>query len=125
LPMFTRDGSSAFKKDLHNTIELCKALGNPHHKFKSIHVAGTNGKGSLSHMLASIFSAAGYKTALYTSPQLVDFRERIRVNGAMISQDQVIAFVNRHKELIGSVEPSFFEVTVALAFDCFAKEDVD
>ncbi|HLS95780.1 MAG TPA: folylpolyglutamate synthase/dihydrofolate synthase family protein [Sphingobacterium sp.] len=125
LPMFTRDGSSAFKKDLHNTIELCKALGNPHHKFKSIHVAGTNGKGSSSHMLASIFSAAGYKTGLYTSPHLVDFRERIRVNGAMISQDQVIAFVNRHKELIESVEPSFFEVTVALAFDCFAKEDVD
>ncbi|MFD1769636.1 bifunctional folylpolyglutamate synthase/dihydrofolate synthase [Sphingobacterium suaedae] len=125
LPMFTRDGSSAFKKDLDNTIELCKALDNPHQKFKSIHVAGTNGKGSTSHMLASIFAAAGYKTGLYTSPHLLDFRERIRVNGEMIGKERVISFVNAHYALIEAIQPSFFEVTVALAFDYFARENVD
>lgn len=125
LPMFTRDGASAIKKDTDNTLRLCQELDNPQTKFKSIHIAGTNGKGSTSHMLASILAAAGYKTGLYTSPHLVDFRERIRINGEMIPQENVIDFVNGHRELIESVQPSFFEVTVALAFDYFAREQVD
>lgn len=125
LPMFTRDGASAFKKDLTNTLRLCEALGNPHKQFRSIHIAGTNGKGSTSHMLAAILQAAGYKTGLYTSPHLLDFRERIRVNGEMVSQQAVVDFVHGNLPLIEIVEPSFFEVTVAMAFDYFAKEGVD
>lgn len=125
LPMFTRDGASAFKKDLTNTIELCKRLGNPQHQFKSVHIAGTNGKGSTSHMLAAILQTAGYKTGLYTSPHLKDFRERIRVNGQMISEQTVIDFVALHQIDFNEIEPSFFEMTVALAFDVFAKEQVD
>jgi dihydrofolate synthase/folylpolyglutamate synthase len=125
LPMFTRDGASAFKKDLTNTIELCKRLGDPQHGFKSVHIAGTNGKGSTSHMLAAILQTAGYKTGLYTSPHLKDFRERIRVNGQMISEQTVIDFVARHRADFGEIAPSFFEMTVALAFDVFAKEKVD
>lgn len=123
--MFTRIGSAAIKKDLHNTLIMCEALGNPHQKFKSIHIAGTNGKGSTSHMLAAILQKAGYKTGLYTSPHLKDFRERIRINGKMVSKSFVINFVEKHKELITTIEPSFFEVTVAMAFDYFAKEKVD
>jgi len=123
--MFSRMGSSAFKKDLTNTILLCDALHNPQTKFKSIHVAGTNGKGSVSHMLAAIFQKAGYKTGLYTSPHLYDFRERIRINGEMISEDFVIDFVERIQPQIEKIEPSFFEITVAMAFDAFAKEKVD
>lgn len=125
LPMFTRVGASAFKKDLTNTIILCNALNNPQDKFKSIHVAGTNGKGSTSHMLASVLQAQGYKTGLYTSPHLKDFRERIRINGKMISKTEVVSFVKEQQELIEKTEPSFFEVTVALAFDHFAKHQVD
>lgn len=125
LPMFTRDGASAFKKDLTNTIELCKRLGDPQHEFKSVHIAGTNGKGSTSHMLAAILQTAGYKTGLYTSPHLKDFRERIRVNGQMISEETVIDFVEDHKADFEEIAPSFFEMTVALAFDVFAKEKVD
>ncbi|MFD2537135.1 bifunctional folylpolyglutamate synthase/dihydrofolate synthase [Sphingobacterium chuzhouense] len=125
LPMFTRDGASAIKKDIDNTVRFCQALGNPHTKFKSIHVAGTNGKGSTSHLLASVLASAGYKTGLYTSPHLVDFRERIRINGEMIPQENVINFVNRHRVLIEEIQPSFFEVTVAMAFDYFATEQVD
>jgi dihydrofolate synthase/folylpolyglutamate synthase len=125
LPMFTRDGASAFKKDLTNTVELCKRLGDPHNKFKSIHVGGTNGKGSTSHMLAAILQTAGYKTGLYTSPHLRDFRERIRVNGQMISEQTVIDFVTDHQPDFDEIKPSFFEMTVALAFDVFAKEHVD
>jgi dihydrofolate synthase/folylpolyglutamate synthase len=125
LPMFSRIGSAAYKKDLHNTIELCNALDNPENKFKSIHIAGTNGKGSTSHMLAAILQQAGYKTGLYTSPHLVDFRERIKINGEMISQDFVIDFVARTKELSQKIEPSFFELTVAMAFEYFAMEKVD
>jgi len=125
LPMFTRVGASAFKKDLTNTIIFCEALGNPQHQFKSIHVGGTNGKGSTSHMLASVLQAQGYKTGLYTSPHLKDFRERIRINGKMITKTEVISFVKQQQKLIEEVEPSFFEVTVALAFDCFAKHQVD
>lgn len=125
LPMFTRDGSSAYKKDLERTIALCDAVGNPQNKFKTIHVAGTNGKGSSSHMLAAILARAGYKTGLYTSPHLVDFRERIRINGAMIEEQFVVDYVNSQQELIEEIQPSFFETTVALAFDYFAKEEVD
>ncbi|RFZ82141.1 bifunctional folylpolyglutamate synthase/dihydrofolate synthase [Mucilaginibacter terrenus] len=125
LPMFTRVGASAFKKDLTNTLALCNRLDNPQHKFKSIHVGGTNGKGSTSHMLAAILQSAGYKTGLYTSPHLKDFRERIRVNGKMISEQTVIDFVADHKHDFEEIEPSFFEMTVALAFDVFAKEKVD
>jgi len=125
LPMFTRVGASAFKKDLTNTIIFCEALGNPQHQFKSIHVGGTNGKGSTSHMLASVLQAQGYKTGLYISPHLKDFRERIRINGKMITKTEVISFVKQQQKLIEEVEPSFFEVTVALAFDCFAKHQVD
>jgi dihydrofolate synthase/folylpolyglutamate synthase len=125
LPMFTRDGASAFKKDLTNTLELCKRLGNPQYQFKSVHIAGTNGKGSTSHMLAAILQTAGYKTGLYTSPHLKDFRERIRVNGQMISEQTVIDFVADHHTDFDEIAPSFFEMTVALAFDAFAKERVD
>lgn len=123
--MFTRVGAAALKKDLHNTIVLCAAINNPQHQFKSIHVAGTNGKGSTSHMLAAILQKSGYKTGLYTSPHLKDFRERIRINGKMISKATVTNFVKKQKKLIQDLEPSFFEVTVAMAFDHFAKEKVD
>ncbi|WP_316805572.1 folylpolyglutamate synthase/dihydrofolate synthase family protein [Pedobacter nototheniae] len=125
LPMFTRVGASAFKKDLTNTIALCEALDNPQNKFKTIHVAGTNGKGSTSHMLASVLQAQGYKTGLYTSPHLKDFRERIRINGKMMAKTEVCSFVQQQKQLIEKLEPSFFEVTVAMAFDYFAKHEVD
>ncbi len=125
LPMFTRVGASALKKDLTNTIALCANLGNPQNQFKSIHVGGTNGKGSTSHMLAAILQTAGYKTGLYTSPHLKDFRERIRINGEMISEDEVIDFVAKHQTDFKTIEPSFFEMTVALAFDAFARHRVD
>jgi len=125
LPMFTRIGAAAFKKDLTNTIILCESLKNPQNQFKSIHVAGTNGKGSTSHMLAAVLQAQGYKTGLYTSPHLKDFRERIRINGKMISKREVVKFVEAQEKLIEEIEPSFFEVTVALAFDYFARHQVD
>ncbi|RYF21570.1 MAG: bifunctional folylpolyglutamate synthase/dihydrofolate synthase [Flavobacteriales bacterium] len=125
LPMFTRVGAIAIKKDLHNTLAMCQALGNPQHQFKSIHVAGTNGKGSTSHMLAAIFQKAGYKTGLYTSPHLKDFRERIRINGKMAPKSFVKDFVKAQQKLIQDIEPSFFEVTVAMAFQFFAQEKVD
>ena len=125
LPVFTRVGASAYKADLGNTLELCKRLDNPQHKFKSIHVAGTNGKGSTSHMLAAVLQVAGYKTGLYTSPHLKDFRERIRVNGQMIPEQTVIDFVAKHRPDFDEIAPSFFEMTVALAFNVFAKEQVD
>lgn len=125
LPLFTRVGASAYKADLSNTIALCNLLDNPQHQFKSVHVGGTNGKGSTSHMLAAILQVAGYKTGLYTSPHLKDFRERIRINGQMIGEQKVIDFVARHKTDFETIEPSFFEMTVALAFDVFAKEQVD
>ena len=125
LPQFSKIGASAIKKDLTNIKKLCEVLGNPQKKFKSIHVAGTNGKGSTSHMLAATLQTAGYKTGLYTSPHLLDFRERIRINGEMISQEDVVDFVTNNKALIEKTQPSFFEVTVALAFDYFAKQQVD
>lgn len=130
LPMFTRIGAAAYKKDLHNTIALLDALDNPHKKFRSVHVAGTNGKGSTSHMLAAVFHANGYKTGLYTSPHLKDFRERIKVSDAesntlaMISEDFVVSFTEKTKPLIESIHPSFFELTVAMAFQYFAEQNV-
>jgi dihydrofolate synthase/folylpolyglutamate synthase len=125
LPMFSRIGAAAIKNDLDNTISICKYLGNPERKFKTIHVAGTNGKGSTSHMLASIFQEAGYTTGLYTSPHLYDFRERIKVNGEMCSKEFVTSFTNRMKNLIDEIEPSFFELTVGMAFEYFAENKCD
>ena len=125
LPMFSRIGAAAIKPNLDNTIAICKFLGHPEKKIKTIHIAGTNGKGSTSHMLASIFQEAGYKTGLYTSPHLYDFRERIKVNGQMCSQDFVIDFTNKIKPCIEKIEPSFFEITVGMAFDFFVQEKVD
>lgn len=125
LPMFSRIGAAALKEGLTNTIELCNAVGNPQQKFRTIHIAGTNGKGSTSHMLAAILQQAGYKTGLYTSPHLKDFRERIKVNGEMCSEDFVVAFTEKIKPQIQTLEPSFFEITVAMAFDYFAEQLVD
>lgn len=123
--MFSRMGSAAFKKDLTNIRILCEHLGNPQLKFKTIHVGGTNGKGSVSHMLAAVLQTAGYKTGLYTSPHLYDFRERIKVNGAMAEEDFVVDFTKKIQPLIEVIEPSFFEITVAMAFDYFAQQQVD
>ena len=125
LPMYSRIGAAAFKSDLNNTILLCEHLGNPQHKFKSVHIAGTNGKGSTSHMLAAIFQTAGYKTGLYTSPHLKDFKERIKINGEWITEDYVVAFIARIKPLIEDLSPSFFEITVAMAFEYFMLQQVD
>jgi dihydrofolate synthase/folylpolyglutamate synthase len=125
LPMFSRVGAAAYKADLTNTIKLCAALGNPQHQFKSIHVAGTNGKGSTSHMLASILQTAGFKTGLYTSPHLVDFRERIKIDGVYCSKEFVVDFTEKIKPLIATIHPSFFEITVAMAFSYFAEQKVD
>ncbi len=125
LPMFQRIGAVAYKSDLTNTIALCEALGNPQNKFKSIHIAGTNGKGSSSHMLASVLQAAGYRTGLYTSPHLKEFTERIRINGIEVDQDFVVDFVERIKPSIEEIQPSFFEITVAMAFDYFVHQEVD
>lgn len=125
LPLFSRVGSAAFKKDLTNTRILCEYLGNPQHQFKSVHVGGTNGKGSVSHMLASVFQSSGYTTGLYTSPHLYDFRERIRVNGQVTDEDYVISFVEKIKPVIEDIQPSFFEITVAMAFDYFAQKKVE
>lgn len=125
LPMYHRIGAAAYKADLENIHALSDLLGNPHHAFRSIHVAGTNGKGSVSHMLASILQNRGLKTGLYTSPHLVDFRERIRVNGVMISEEAVVDFVERYRGDFETILPSFFEMTVGMAFDHFRREAVD
>jgi dihydrofolate synthase/folylpolyglutamate synthase len=123
--MFTRIGAAAYKADLSNTITLCAALDNPQNKFKSIHVAGTNGKGSTSHMLASVLQEAGYKVGLYTSPHIKDFRERIKINGQKIEKQFVVHFTENIKTKITEIQPSFFEITVAMAFAYFAKQQVD
>ncbi|HAV53772.1 MAG TPA: tetrahydrofolate synthase [Aequorivita sp.] len=125
LPMYQRVGQSAYKADLAATLNLAKYLKNPEKSFKSIHVAGTNGKGSTSHMLASVFQEAGYKTGLYTSPHLKDFRERIKINGQMISEQYVSNFVQNHRPFFESNQLSFFEMTVGLAFEYFRSENVD
>jgi len=125
LPVFQRIGAAAYKNDLTNTIQLCESIDNPQDKFKSIHVAGTNGKGSSSHMLAAILQSAGYKTGLYTSPHLKEFTERIKINGKEIVQQAVVDFVNELQPLMEEIQPSFFEATVAMAFQYFANEKVD
>lgn len=125
LPMFSRVGESAYKKDLTNTLSLCESIGNPQRKFKTIHIAGTNGKGSTSHMLAAILQTAGYKTGLYTSPHLKDFRERIKVNGEMCDESFVVDFTEGILPMIQAIQPSFFEITVAMAFEYFAIQEVD
>lgn len=125
LPMYQRVGKVAFKKDLTNTLRLSERLNNPHLKFKSIHVAGTNGKGSTSHMLASVLQSAGYKVGLYTSPHLKSFRERIRLNGAEVEESFITQFVNDNKASIEEIAPSFFEITVVMAFEYFAQQEVD
>ena len=125
LPMFTRIGSAAYKPNLNNTILLCEKLGNPHLQFKSVHIAGTNGKGSTSNLMAVALQKAGYKTALYTSPHIFDFRERIKINGQDISKEFVIEFIEKNQHIINEVLPSFFELTVAMAFSYFAQEKID
>ena len=125
LPMFQRVGAAAFKKDLSNTIALCEHLGNPQHQFKSIHIAGTNGKGSSSHSIAAILQKAGYKTGLYTSPHLKSFTERIKIDGEEIPEISVIDFVEQNKAFLEDLRPSFFEMTVGMAFWYFAKQQVD
>jgi len=125
LPVFTRIGKAAYKADLNNTLQLCASLGNPERAFRSVHIAGTNGKGSSSHFIASVMQEAGYKTGLFTSPHLRDFRERIRVNGKMIPARRVSAFVKANQHIFETIKPSFFEMNVALAFDYFRQEEVD
>jgi dihydrofolate synthase / folylpolyglutamate synthase len=125
LPMYQRDGGKAFKPGLDNTLKLLELLGNPHQKFKTVHIAGTNGKGSVSHMLCAAFMASGHKTGLYTSPHLLDFRERVRVNGKMVKKDYVTWFVKKMMPLCEEIKPSFFEITVSLAFAYFAEKKVD
>jgi dihydrofolate synthase/folylpolyglutamate synthase len=125
LPMFQRIGAAAYKANLDNTLAFDEYLDRPHMSFKSIHVAGTNGKGSVCHILSAILQQAGYKTGLYTSPHLKDFRERIRINGQCIPEKEVVGFVEKHKPFIEKLKPSFFEMTVSMAFDYFRKEKVD
>ena len=125
LPMYNRIGAATIKNNLDNTLAICEHLGNPEKKYPTIHIAGTNGKGSSSHMLASIFQAAGYTTGLYTSPHLYDFRERIKVNGQMCPESFVTEFTNKVKPIIETIEPSFFEITVGMAFEYFAQEQCD
>ncbi len=125
LPMYQNKGKSAYKEDLSNTIKLSSHLNHPENKFKSVHVAGTNGKGSTSHILASVLQEAGYKVGLYTSPHLKDFRERIRINGKVISKQFVIGFIKRNRSYFETNKVSFFEMTVGMAFDYFAKQKVD
>ena len=125
MPMFQRVGASAYKPGLDTVKLLDEAFGNPHLKYKTIHIAGTNGKGSTAHTIAAILQSAGYRVGLYTSPHLVDFRERIRVNGAMISHEAVVDFVNRYRAMSLDCHPSFFELTMTMAFEHFANEKVD
>ena len=125
LPMYQREGQAAYKADLSNTKTLLAQLGQPQENFKAIHVAGTNGKGSVAHIIASVLQQAGYKTGLYTSPHLRDFRERIRVNGEMIPKERVVDFVGNHHNDFEKINPSFFEMTVGMAYRHFAEEKVD
>jgi dihydrofolate synthase/folylpolyglutamate synthase len=125
LPCYQRIGQAAYKENLDNIIALLNYIGNPHKNVRCVHIAGTNGKGSVSHMCASIFQEAGYKTGLYTSPHLIDFRERIQINGIPISKRAVSSFIEKYKNFIENIQPSFFEITVALCFDYFASHNVD
>ena len=125
LPMYQRIGAAAYKADLSNTLALSQVCGQPEKKFPSVHIAGTNGKGSVSHMIASVLQSSGYKTGLYTSPHLIDFRERIKVNGAMIGKRRVTDFVERYRKEFEKIRPSFFEMTFALAMEEFARQNID
>ena len=127
LPVFQRIGPAAYKNNLDNTIQLDKLYNHPHRQFSSVHIAGTNGKGSVAHMLTAILQSAGYKTGLYTSPHLTDFRERIRINGKMVSKNEIVEWVENYRinNEMWKMEPSFFELTVAMAFDLFTKHKVD
>ena len=125
VPMFQKVGATAYKEGLDNTYELDKHFNHPHTSFKTIHIAGTNGKGSCSHSIAAVLQAEGYKVGLYTSPHLVDFRERIRINGKCISKEYVVDFVEKERNFFEPLHPSFFELTTALAFKYFAEEKVD
>jgi dihydrofolate synthase / folylpolyglutamate synthase len=125
LPMYHLIGATAYKEDIGNITQLCELHGNPHLKFRSVHVAGTNGKGSFSHILASVLAECGYKTGLFTSPHLLDFRERIRINGEIISKDYVIDYVNKNKFAIEEIQPSFFEITTDMAFSYFVQENIN
>ena len=125
LPMYQRVGKSAYKSNLDTTLALDEYFGHPHRTFKSIHIAGTNGKGSVAHMLSAILQSAGYRVGLYTSPHLTDFRERIRIDGKMIPEEMVTEFVEQHKDILESLRPSFFEMTVAMAFEYFSREQVE
>lgn len=125
LPMFQRIGKAAFKKDLTNITRLCDALDQPQQQFHSVHIAGTNGKGSVTHMIGAVLQESGYKVGYYTSPHLLDFRERIKINGDYVSEDFVVAFTERCQPLISQIGPSFFEITVAMAFAYFAEQAVD
>ena len=125
LPMYQRVGPMAFKKDLTNIRILCAALGNPQERLRCIHIAGTNGKGSTAHMLAAVLQSAGYRTGLYTSPHYRDYRERIKLDGELVPEDYVVDFVQQHQAVIADVQPSFFEISVAMAFDYFARQEVD
>lgn len=125
LPMFSRIGAAAYKPGLERSIALDDYFGNPHRRFRSVHVAGTNGKGSVSHLMASVLQEQGYRTGLYTSPHLVDFRERMRINGDMIPEERVTDFIRRFRKSGYDGKPSFFELTMMMAFDWFAAENVD
>ena len=125
LPMYQRIGGAAYKANLNNTIALLNHFQNPQQKFQSIHIAGTNGKGSVSHNLASILQESGYTVGLYTSPHLKTFRERIRINGSMIDKKYIVDFVNNNTAIFNEIQPSFFEMTAAMAFSYFAGEKVD
>jgi dihydrofolate synthase/folylpolyglutamate synthase len=125
LPMYQRIGGAAFKKDLTNIIALCDHLGQPQHQFKSIHIGGTNGKGSTAHMVAAVLQSAGNRVGLYTSPHYKDFRERIKINGQLVPESFIVDFVNEHRSFLETLKPSFFEITVAIAFDYFARQKVD
>jgi dihydrofolate synthase/folylpolyglutamate synthase len=125
LPMFSRTGAAALKPDLINTVRICKWLGEPQKNFKTIHIAGTNGKGSCSHMLAAILQCCGYKTGLYTSPHLKDFRERIKIDGEMIQEDFIVEFTERARNIIDEINPSFFELSVGMAFEYFSNKRID
>ncbi|MGM0375914.1 MAG: bifunctional folylpolyglutamate synthase/dihydrofolate synthase, partial [Bacteroidota bacterium] len=125
LPMYQRLGKAAYRADLGNALEMDRYFGHPHQQYRTIHVGGTNGKGSVSHLLASVLQSAGYRTGLYTSPHLVDFRERIRVNGEKIPEDEVVQFVENHGDMLEKMHPSFFEMTMGMAFEHFAREKVD
>src|SRR5258708_11538999 len=125
LPMFSKSGAGAYKKDITNTVLLCEAIGNPQNKIKTIHIAGTNGKGSTSHMLAAVFQECGYKTGLYTSPHLKDFRERIKVNGRMISGDFIFSFVEMIIPVSQKIKPSFFELTISMMVALLEEHQID